>query len=379
MKMKNKEIAELIEKLREDLGLTQKELADSLGVTKPAVCQWERGDGIKTSNLYMLSKFFDITMEELCDGKLKSESNDEYIERNYDLSRYYFDGAITDDKLHDLEEFYFHVQLVKDKFMELLPKWAYGTIDDNEFKAFKKIKKYFRFDANYMSYIKSGPNYYGLESSDDEIEFLKEKLNGIKNLTKEEKKWELSKLYDFVFDIKMNEVCESGSMIALQDMLNILNQPLKDSLLNKNFYVDEEKEEASLFGYKSNKIRTKRELKIYEIEKINYFKVMLNSGCNFMLKWQGMNTIYDKDDLKLFDGSIKEIPIRTNEILDNISKFSNFAGQDDLTVIKNWKYTSLNEYKQYVDCAKTEYLKALVNKKDSDPLGYYYALRKYYE
>ena len=63
-------IGSLIRKLRKENDMTLIDLANVLNVSKPAVSQWENGKGIKTEYLYSLSKFFNISMSELLDGKL---------------------------------------------------------------------------------------------------------------------------------------------------------------------------------------------------------------------------------------------------------------------------------------------------------------------
>ena len=73
MKMNNVNselIGSLIRKLRKENDMTLIDLAKVLNVSKPAVSQWENGKGIKTEYLYSLSKFFNISMSELLDGKL---------------------------------------------------------------------------------------------------------------------------------------------------------------------------------------------------------------------------------------------------------------------------------------------------------------------
>ena len=49
-------VGNLIKSLREKNGLNQQEFAEKMGVTKGAVCQWEKGSGIKTENLYDIAK-----------------------------------------------------------------------------------------------------------------------------------------------------------------------------------------------------------------------------------------------------------------------------------------------------------------------------------
>ena len=58
----NGEIGELIKTLREDSNLKQDNLAKAIGVSKAAVSQWENGKGIKTENIYLISKLFNFSI-----------------------------------------------------------------------------------------------------------------------------------------------------------------------------------------------------------------------------------------------------------------------------------------------------------------------------
>ena len=136
-------IGDLIIKLRTDFDITQDELAIAMGVSKPAVSQWEHGKGIKTNYIYDIAKFFDVTVDELCAGKLDSETNDAYLERNYNLSKYDFEGPITKANINKLERYYHHVKLIKNSFIELLPKWAKDELSEDEMKEFDILGKYF--------------------------------------------------------------------------------------------------------------------------------------------------------------------------------------------------------------------------------------------
>ena len=58
--------AHAIKRLREDRGLTQRALAESLGVTDKAVSKWESGaSDPSTSNLLALAKLYGVSAEEL--------------------------------------------------------------------------------------------------------------------------------------------------------------------------------------------------------------------------------------------------------------------------------------------------------------------------
>ena len=54
-----------IKELRARHNLTQKQLADKIGVSVLAVIQWERGGNITLSNLNKLCKALDVEIEDL--------------------------------------------------------------------------------------------------------------------------------------------------------------------------------------------------------------------------------------------------------------------------------------------------------------------------
>lgn len=56
-------------KLRSESQLTQEKLAEKINVTRAAVGKWEAGNGRpNTDNLVVLSRFFDVTIDELLKG-----------------------------------------------------------------------------------------------------------------------------------------------------------------------------------------------------------------------------------------------------------------------------------------------------------------------
>ena len=64
--MTNKTIAEVIASRRRELGLTQKELAETLNITDKAVSKWERGIACPdTATIPKLAQTLGITIEEL--------------------------------------------------------------------------------------------------------------------------------------------------------------------------------------------------------------------------------------------------------------------------------------------------------------------------
>lgn len=71
---------ETIKRLRRAKGLTQKQVAERMGLTAPAVTQWEAGGGIDTDNLTKLAKALETPVEVLAraleqDGTSRNSSS----------------------------------------------------------------------------------------------------------------------------------------------------------------------------------------------------------------------------------------------------------------------------------------------------------------
>ena len=61
-----------LKRLRKKNNLTQENLANSLSVSRQAICMWERGKRMpKISMLTKVSKIFDVSLDQIVNGKLK--------------------------------------------------------------------------------------------------------------------------------------------------------------------------------------------------------------------------------------------------------------------------------------------------------------------
>lgn len=369
LKMSNLQTASLLKKLRIDYNYTIQNIATLLGVSKAAVSKWEKGDDIKTENLYELSKVYGVTFSELYYGKLNDEDNNSYWRRNYDLSNFELEEDINTKNVENLKILFDHCTMVKERFLDLMPKWAKDELNFNEQEEFSFIKKYFKFDINYYAYIKYGPRYLAFAQDKEEKEFIIQTLEKIKNLKGENYKWELRKLYDFNYDYKSDVICQSGSLKALEYMLSSLSQIEKDSVLYANLHIEEEKEIETNFGFDFHKSKqlTERDRTVEEIEDIPYFKIMINSGAHKLYQHKSFNNVWDKEMLEHIDGNMTEID---NSIY-NKYQFSNNAGKTSIPILNNWKLFSYRDYLEFIDEAGTNQLKDIVNLKDSNPKKYY--------
>lgn len=367
MKMNNVNlelIGSLIKKLRKENDMTLIDLANVLNVSKPAVSQWENGKGIKTEYLYSLSKFFNISMSELLDGKLNEEDNESFWKRNYDITNYDFEDNINEKNINNVKEYYVHYNMIKNRFYNLLPKWANDQLKNNEVEEFIYLKNYFEFDYNYKNIIDNSNGYNIFENENIQKEFVKKIINKIDDLSSDEYNWELIKLYNCKLDLKSEIVRKSGNMKAFDYMLNVMTQVEKDVLLEHNLYYDNENNNI-LSNVKKTSFTND------EIEQKEYFKIMLNNNCNCMLDYHNNYEPISDECLNYFEGKIKINNLRENENINNIHLYIDSFGRDYHIALRKWKSLSYKEYCKFIDYKKTKYLKNLVNNKDSNPLKYF--------
>lgn len=357
----------LIEQLRKEAKLTLQEVADRIGVSKSAVCQWEAGSGIKTEMLYEISKFFHVSVTELLSGELKSSQNIDIWKKNYDLSNYDFNDDISEANLEKLKELYFHCKIVQSQFFHMLPRWASNCLSDFEMERFHLLKSYFKFDYTYYRFTNSSSKSWFLE--EDEKSFIKKLILEYSSVSIEYD-WEIRKLYNFSFDIKKEKVLKSKSLKALKYLLDILPPVEKDDLLMQTLFqeFDEDNENSDrTVGLRVLKLEKKKELSSKEIEENPYLKVMLHAGCNYIFQRDWLNEIIiDEEELDYLIGKRMEMPTNNRpQIFDN-----------ERFIVKHWKLCSFDEYQSMIDVSMTDYLKALVDYREVDPLKYYEALKK---
>ena len=151
--MSNLNTGTLIRQLREQYGYTLQDVSKILGVSRPAIVQWEAGGDIKIENLYSLARLFNVTFSELYQGKLNNESFSEYWKRNYDLDNFKIDENVIENDISQVKILFEHINMVKEAFLELLPKWARNELTKEECEKFDLIRKYYQLDYNYYLYL----------------------------------------------------------------------------------------------------------------------------------------------------------------------------------------------------------------------------------
>ncbi len=77
--MNQEKIGQLIKNIRKEDKLTQKELADKLGVTYQAVSKWENGKNVPDISIIKeMSKMFNVDIDEILDGEKKDKKKSLY-------------------------------------------------------------------------------------------------------------------------------------------------------------------------------------------------------------------------------------------------------------------------------------------------------------
>ena len=81
--MNQEKIGQFIKQIRQDNNLTQKDLADKLGVTYQAVSKWENGKNVPDiATLKEISELFNTNIDEILNGEKKEKISEQTKEKN---------------------------------------------------------------------------------------------------------------------------------------------------------------------------------------------------------------------------------------------------------------------------------------------------------
>ena len=120
-------IGEKIKLLRNEKGITQELLAENLNVSRSAIAKWETNSGVpEVSNLKIISKLFEISVDELIDDTKKIKTPETKDDKIFDCSEYagkYYDIELNgwNDGVFDIliigedEEFLFYQKSVQNR------------------------------------------------------------------------------------------------------------------------------------------------------------------------------------------------------------------------------------------------------------------------
>ncbi len=367
-------IGDFIRDLRKERDLTIEEVAKYIGVTKAAISQWENGKGIKSEMLYALARFFDVSVDELIEGKRNGESSNDFIKRNYDLSLFEFDENHCDEKTGD--EYFSKLKRIKTRFFSLLRIWTFDEMTKSEKEEFDFWRQYFESDKDFLDSLNYESGIRCSYNDKDIKEMIRNQIIDIPSSDGKGIEWELQKFYRIKPEyLKSDLICKTKSNDLLVKLLQVMNQPEKDIFFAWNLSREETQTQGN--GFFRQEIKTKRDLTINEIERNPYLKTMLNNGCNCMKEYK-LPSCIEKEDLDHLEGevygTVEEISF--NDDLRPYQK--GFGGNELVGSLHYWKTYSYKQYQSFIDTKKTEYYKALVNLKDTNPMAYYDALKKYY-
>ena len=363
--MSDYRVAGLLKELRKNHNYSIQKVASLLGVSKSSVSKWENAEDISIKHLYQLSKLYSVHFSELYNGKLNDEKNADYWKRNYDLNNFDLVEDINNKNDEKIKEFFDRCKNICDRFYVLLPYWAKDELTGNNLDEFNYIKKYFLFDSSYYTYIKDRLGYITYLDEVIEKKFVNETLKSIKKQNKKSYSWEIRKLYNFDYDIKINEICKSENLKDLEYIFSFFSQIEKDKFLYVNLIIVEEKEEY-IFGHKQKSKNSKKRT-ADEIERIPFLKVIINSGANVLYEYKNNTSYWDREMLEYVEGNLE----KDNSDIYNKYQFHDFYGKTIVPIFENWKLFSYEEYKEFINVSETEKLKDIVNLKDSKPLQYY--------
>lgn len=180
--MDEEKIGLFIAKLRKESKMTQKELAEKLGVTDRAISNWENGRRIPDVSLYQkICETFSITLNELFSGERVEDKNFKEVADKNLFSALENSVFTLKDKID-----YFKRKWQRDHFFELTLTMIiivffiiYGFIKDNDFQyLFMIIGLISSIIENnrMMAYIEC--NAYG-KKSDITIEEFRSYINGL--------------------------------------------------------------------------------------------------------------------------------------------------------------------------------------------------------
>ena len=347
--MNNSQTGALLKELRSEYNYTIEELARLLGVSKAAVSKWEKGRDISTEHLFALAKFYNVKFSELYAGIADKENDSSFWRRHYDLSKYEPKGELTYENINAFKEFYNHCNMVKKRFFELLPQWANGRLSENQIEEFNFIKKYFKFDAAFYRWKKNNICL----SDDNQVEkaFIIETINNFKDPVEKKYQWEITKLYDFIFDRKSNVIARSGSNQALAALLSTFSQVEKDCYLYN--------------------LHTEKNKTVAEIEQLPNLKVILDSGANVLYKKEEKWN-FEPELLEKFEGS----PVEIDQSVFYKYPYNKYGREGDKYILRHWKEFSYDEYMGFVDKAGTDRLKDIVKLRNSNPIRYFEKMKE---
>ena len=219
--MNKKSVGKRIMRMRRKLGLSQSELAEKLvAQSKENVSNWESGKALpRLEALSDLANLFDVPLTDLLYEK-ENDPDARFEEEYYLCERDCDDRLITNFGTDDRTAYFYQAMRTEADFYKYALQLNEGTIKRADRKIlFYLIQAYFKKDES----LKDGFSYF-------------QAIKGIdKNLSDDEKKWELSKLFtlypDYRFQMWYVQDLKWRSYGFFEQALDLMTPWEKDSLL----------------------------------------------------------------------------------------------------------------------------------------------------
>lgn len=335
---------QLIKDLREQTGLTASQFAKVMGVSKSSVSKWENDEVPGIEHLYQMARYFRVTVDELLNGALSSDSNFDKFAAEYDLSSFDVPKLLNEGNFDEAIQYFKKCQNIKNTFYKLLPRVACSGLTNIDLAEYKYVSKYFSSNPYMIKFEMDFNSRLSGKSDPNELKAVKEFYEKIKPLSKSEKEWEISKTYRFLPKLYVDEVIASRNFSLFSEMFKVLLQVDKDNILNNTIHGSST----------INAIRNR------------YVLIMLESGARILKRGGWHCNYWSEEVIKSFDGELISI-YRVKDSNYHDSKYFSCNGD-----------CSYSEYLDVVDEEKTTLLKEACRLRKNKPIDYYSKLKSGY-
>lgn len=189
----------------DDKRISQKELAEILGISPSAVSQWKTCSNISVDILFALSKLFQVTIDELFMEQLAAETHEEKWDRLYNLDKYNWEMISAEGDIESMLVYLGKLRAMNSRFYKLLYKQMVHKISDIEIKELSTIKPYFLpnpFNSQYFIGKYNVP--FPMNERDN---WISEIINEAMDFTNENAVvWELQRIYQNTKMIEFDKI-----------------------------------------------------------------------------------------------------------------------------------------------------------------------------
>ncbi len=345
-----------IKSLMEEKGLKQKELATILGLSPAAVSQWnEEGTNITADNLFLLSKLFHVTVDELLEGKRTGESLEDKWKREYDINEDAAKTALVDGEKEKVLNYFAALQRANIRFFELFEKKISNSISDNELKEWEYLKQF--YDVNmYRSHFLNEVRVNRIDSVSEMI--LNTLIDKIGADNSKAIIWELQKIYHItLYDVGISTDRE---VIPVGEYFNYFgDNPLE--------YLEDD-EDVFFAVYNA----------ISPIEKDQFLSTEFQNkkGIEYLFKLikHGGKILYTYSDLNIMNYDFKDLEEIKGEIIPVQELDKAYVAIKD--ICNNYSLATYEQYQALINRARMRQIEMEAKYKEKNPIEYWEYIKK---